>query len=82
MSAIAFNNLLHKYGIQYRCADVWMLYAKYQPEGYVKDVPFEYTHKDGTKGVKSNIQWTQKGRLFLYEFLKEHDVLPLIEIQQ
>lgn len=80
MSAIAFNNLLHKYGIQYKCGDVWVLYAKYLPEGYVKDVPFEYTHSDGTVGVNSNMQWTQKGRMFLYEFLKEHEVLPLIEI--
>lgn len=80
MSAIAFNNLLHKYGIQYKCGDVWVLYAKYLPEGYVKDVPFSYTHADGTTGVNSNMQWTQKGRMFLYEFLKEHEVLPLIEI--
>ena len=82
MSAIAFNNLLHNYGIQYRCGDVWVLYAKYLPEGYVKDVPFEYTRANGTTGVNSNMQWTQKVRMFLYDFLKERDVLPLIEIPQ
>ena len=82
MSAIAFNNLLHKYGIQYRCGDVWVLYAKYLPEGYVKDVSFEYTRANGTTGVNSNMQWTQKGRMFLYDFLKEREVLPLIEIPQ
>lgn len=80
MSAIAFNQLLHKYGIQYKCGDVWVLYAKYLPEGYVKDVPFEYTRTNGTTGVASNMQWTQKGRMFLYEFLKEREVFPLIEI--
>lgn len=79
MSAIAFNNLLHNYGIQYRCGDVWVLYAKYLPEGYVKDVPFEYRRANGTTGLNSNMQWTQKGRMFLYEFLKEREVLPLIE---
>lgn len=79
MSAIAFNLLLHDFGIQYRCGDVWILYAKYLPEGYVKDVPFEYTKSNGSKAIKSNMQWTQKGRSFLYHFLKERDVIPLIE---
>ena len=79
MSAIAFNGLLHKYGIQYKCGDVWVLYAKYLPEGYVKDVPFEFTRKNGSTGINSNMQWTQKGRMFLYEFLKEHGIYPLIE---
>lgn len=82
MSAIVFNNLLHKHNIQYKCGDVWVLYAKYLPEGYVKDVPFEYTHKNGTTGVTSNMQWTQKGRAFLYQFLKDRGILPLIEKQQ
>lgn len=79
MSAIAFNNLLHQYGIQYKCGDVWVLYAKYLPNGYVKDVPFEYTRQNGTTGVNSNMQWTQKGRMFIYEFLKERGILPMIE---
>lgn len=81
MSAVAFNRLLHSYGVQYRCGDDWILYAKYVSEGYVKDVPFEYEHKDGSKGISCNRQWTQKGRAFLYQFLKERDILPLIEQQ-
>lgn len=79
MSAIAFNKLLHQHGIQYRCGDQWVLYAKYLAEGYVKDVPFHYTHSNGTDGMHSNMQWTQKGRAFLYDFLKEKGILPLIE---
>ena len=82
MSAIAFNQLLHELGIQYRCGKVWVLYAKYLSEGYVKDVPFTFTHKDGSEGVSSNTQWTQKGRMFLYHFLKERGILPLIERPQ
>lgn len=79
MSSRAFNKLLHTQGVQYRCGDVWVLYAKYLSEGYVKDVPFEYTRTNGSTGVKCNMQWTQKGRAFLYEFLKERNILPLIE---
>lgn len=79
MSAIAFNQLLHSMGIQYRDGKNWILYRRYIDKGYVKDVPFEYDRKDGTKAVKSNTQWTQKGRAFLYEFLKSNLILPLIE---
>lgn len=79
ISAIAFNNLLHQHGIQYKCGNVWVLYSKYLPYGYVKDVPFEFTRSNGTTGISSNMQWTQKGRAFLYQFLKEKDILPLIE---
>lgn len=79
MSAIAFNQLLHQLGIQYRQGDVWVLYVKYIREGYVKDVPFEYTQANGTRGVVSHTQWTQKGREFLYHFLKDKGYLPLIE---
>lgn len=79
MTAQAFNIMLHQYGIQYKSGDVWVLYAKYLPEGYVKDVQFEYTKANGTTSTRSHTQWTQKGRMFLYHFLKEHGILPLIE---
>ncbi len=82
MSAKSFNSLLNRLGVQYRCGTEWILYAKYLKEGYVKDKPFLFKHKDGTEGVCSNVQWTQKGRAFLYHFLKEKNVLPLIESQR
>lgn len=79
MSARAFNKLLHELGIQYRVGDQWVLYAKYQACGYVRSVTYEYRHRDGRLDVKMCTEWTQKGRLFLYETLKKEGYLPLME---
>lgn len=79
MSARAFNKLLHELGIQYKVGDQWVLYAKYQACGYVRSVTYEYRHRDGRLDVKMCTEWTQKGRLFLYETLKKEGYLPLME---
>ena len=52
-------------------ANIWM--------GYVNSEPVTITHNDGKQTIKYNTKWTQKGRFFLYEFLKEKGILPLIE---
>jgi len=78
-SAKAFNILLRNFGIQRKVGTAWVLYAKYLSCGYVQSKTFLFTHSDGTQGVRNYSEWTQRGRLFLYEELKRHDVLPLIE---
>lgn len=78
-SAKSFNILLRNFGIQHKVGGQWILYAKYLPSGYVQSDTISIEHKDGSSGSVMHTKWTQKGRLFLYEELKKHNVLPLIE---
>mgnify|MGYP002521606947 CR=1 FL=1 len=78
-SAKAFNVLLRNMKIQHKVGKQWIIYGKYLKEGYVQSETFTYTRADGTTAANLNTKWTQKGRLFLYDTLKQHGVLPLIE---
>ena len=79
MSATGFNKMLYEFGIQYKQSGVWFLYAKYQSKGYTQTKTQNYPKPDGTQGSRTHMYWRQKGRLFLYDFLKSKDVLPMIE---
>ena len=78
-SAKAFNVLLRNFGVQHKVGGQWVLYAKHLPFGYVQSDTFPIVHKNGTNGTVMHTKWTQKGRLFLYEELKKHNVIPIIE---
>ena len=75
-SAVKFNELLHNLGIQYKQGSIWLLYAKYQDKGYTHSKT--YVNEDINKSFSST-QWTQEGRLFLYNFLKECGIVPVME---
>ncbi|WP_270229285.1 phage antirepressor KilAC domain-containing protein [Parabacteroides distasonis] len=79
MSARRFNALLRDLGIQHKVLNQWILYGKYLNKGYVHSVTHNYTHTNGNPDVSLNTEWTQKGRLFLYEELKIHGIMPFIE---
>lgn len=65
-SAKWLNRLLHVEGIQYKSGNQWILYAKYADKGYTVS---------GTCVVGDNsyvsTYWTQEGRKFIYDLIKE-----------
>ena len=75
MSAAAFNRMLYNYNIQFPLRRSWCLYQEYADKGYTQTKTFEYAENH----VRVHTCWTQKGRLFLYEFLKSNGILPLCE---
>lgn len=79
MSAKAFNQMLYNFKIQHKVNDQWILYAPYMSQGYVHSKQVVIDLQNGGTKIKYNTEWTQRGRLFLYEELKKRDVLPLIE---
>ena len=76
MSAASFNALLHDLGIQYKTGGTWLLYQKYAGNGYTHT----RTYRMGEKVAALHTCWTQRGRLFLYEFLGDYGILPLMEM--
>lgn len=80
MSGQGMNALLNKLCIQYKSSGgQWLLYSKYQAKGYTHSNTIDFTRADGSRDVRMETKWTQKGRLFLYEKLKKHGHLPVIE---
>lgn len=76
MSAKKLNKILHDLKIQFKQGNTWLLYQKYAGKGYTQSK----THTIDADYSKMHTYWTQKGRLFLYDLLKnKKGILPLIE---
>ena len=79
MSAKAFNSLLHKLGVQFNQGGVWLLYQKFAQLGWTSTKTHVFTDKYGHEHCRVHTYWTQRGRLGLYELLKQNGYLPTIE---
>lgn len=76
LSAKKLNSLLHDAGVQFRQSGRWFLYTKFAEQGYTQSKTHEY---DEGKAC-THMYWTQKGRLFIYNLLKNRlGLLPVIE---
>lgn len=79
MSGQEMNRKLHKLGVQYKQGDTWLLYSKHQHKGWTQSETHIVSKKDGTEKAVYNTKWTQKGRLGIYQLLKNNGIVPLIE---
>ena len=76
MSGEGMNKLLHDLGVQYKLQKTWLLYQHHADKGYTQSK----THIIDAERSSIHTYWTQKGRLFIYDLLKnKKGVLPLIE---
>lgn len=74
MSAQAMNKKLAELGIQYKKGSSWHLYQEYADCGYVASK----TYSNGGMTF-TNTEWTQTGRMFIYETLKSAGIIPMLE---
>lgn len=81
-SAKWLNKVLAENKVQYKERGIWILYQKYAEKGYTYTKKNPVVGKDGIQHTKPHTYWTQKGRLFLYEFLKSKGYLPIVEQQR
>ena len=75
MSAVTLNRLLSEMEIQFKRCGTWILYQDYADKGYTQTKTFIINENK----TKSYTTWTQKGRLFLYNLLKAHGIVPMCE---
>lgn len=79
LSAVAFNKLLNGLRIQRAVGGQWILYSEFLNCGYVANRMIPIHHAGRPDTHKPMTVWTQAGRKFLYDRLKKHGVIPLIE---
>ncbi|MBR1579959.1 MAG: phage antirepressor KilAC domain-containing protein [Selenomonadaceae bacterium] len=78
-SAVEFNKILASLGIQFKQGKTWVLYARYADKGYTQSKTHYVTSDTGRTKAFVNTEWTQLGRMFLYETLRKNDIYPTIE---
>ena len=81
MRGAEMNNLLHKLRIQYKVNGQWVLYAKYDDKGYTKSCTKKSKSTYGKSESIVYTRWTEEGRKFLNELLKNEGIYPIKKAQ-
>ena len=79
MSAKKLNEILKTLGIQHKTSGAWVLNQPYAEQGYLKSYTGTNENRYGEEYAYVGTNWTQKGRMFIYEQLKNVGILPLLE---
>lgn len=74
-SARSLNMFLEEKGIQYKSRGHWRLYAKYTKMGLAKTYTHICTCSEFTDHCTLTLKWTQKGREFIHQLLKEEGIV-------
>lgn len=76
LSAKKLNKLLADAGVQFKQSGQWQLKQKYAVHGYTQSE----TYVDERGNTHLHTKWTQAGRLFIYDLLKNRfGILPVCE---
>ena len=70
---------MHDLGVQYKQSGQWLRIDKYSKSGDTHSETVDIVRSDGRRDVKMNTKWKQKGRIFLYNMLKDNGIVPMIE---
>lgn len=80
MTANAMNKQLHSLKVQHKVNGQWILFKKYKGKGYTKSGTFNVKRSGGGTKTVMDTRWTQEGRLFIYNLLKDEGIYPLVDI--
>ena len=80
LSARRLNKMLHEKKVQYKVNGQWILYQDYKDKGYTQAQTHLITLPNGDAMTTMSTEWTQKGRKFIYDLLKEDGIVPIREI--
>lgn len=77
LSAIALNKILEENKVQHKVNGQWLLTKEYMKKGYTHSGTTCIPLAGGENKVVICTQWTQKGRLFIYNLLKKLGYVPV-----